>query len=219
MPTKKYHHGDLKNTLIKAGIEILSKEGIRGLSLRKVAQKAGVSHTAPYSHFADKQSLIAAISIEGFRTIYEDLNDVIHRYKGEPLRQLVEGAWAYIRFALRDPAHFKVTFSSVLEREKDYPLFVEMSQKCFGMVAQIVESCQASGVLRAGPADVEAISMWSMVHGFVSLFLEGQIYHSILERYTMRELLISSLAHVTLIELTSQRYAQAEAFEKMFTRP
>jgi AcrR family transcriptional regulator len=219
MPTKKYHHGDLKNALIKAGIEILSKDGVRGLSLRKVAQKAGVSHTAPYSHFADKQSLIAAISIEGFRTIYGQLNDVIQRYQGEPLRQLVEGAWAYIRFALSDPAHFKVTFSSVLEREKDYPLFVEMSQKTFGMVVQIVEACQAAGVLRPGPADVEAISMWSMVHGFISLYLEGQIFHSILERYTMRELLISTLAHVTLIELTPQRYAQTEAFENMFSRP
>jgi len=211
MPTKKYHHGDLKNALIKAGVEILSKEGVHGLSLRKVAQKAGVSHTAPYSHFADKQSLIAAISIEGFRTIHEQLNAVIMRYQGEPLRQLVEAAWAYIRFALSDPAHFKVTFSSVLEREKDYPAFVEMSQKSFGLVVRIVEDCQAAGVLRPGPADVEAISVWSIVHGFVSLLLEGQLFHSILERYTVRELLISSLAHVTLVELTPERYAKIES--------
>ncbi len=211
MPAKKYHHGDLKNALIKAGIEILSKEGVHGLSLRKVAQKAGVSHTAPYSHFADKQSLIAAISIEGFRTIYELLDGVIQRYQGKPLRQLVEGAWAYVQFALGDPAHFKVTLSSVLEREKDYPAFVEMSHKGFGMVVRIVETCQAAGVLRPGPADVEAISVWSTVHGFVSLLLEGQIYHSILERYTVRELLISCLAHVTLVELTPESYAKMES--------
>ena len=53
MTTKKYHHGDLKNALIQAGVEILSKEGIGGLSLRKVALEAGVSHAAPYAHFAD----------------------------------------------------------------------------------------------------------------------------------------------------------------------
>src|SRR5256885_13631959 len=54
----RYHHGDLKNALIASGVDILSKEGVAGLSLRKVAQKAGVSHTAPYAHFTDKQALI-----------------------------------------------------------------------------------------------------------------------------------------------------------------
>jgi AcrR family transcriptional regulator len=208
MPAKKYHHGDLKNALIRAGIEILSEDGVHGLSLRKVAQKAGVSRTAPYSHFTDKQSLIAAISTEGFRTIHKKLSAVIKRYQDEPLQQLVEGAWAYVRFALSDPAHFKVTLSSVLEREKDYPAFVEMSGKSFELVVRISEACQAAGVLRPGPADVEAISVWSTVHGFVSLLLEGQFYHSILERYTVRELLISSLAHITLVKLTPETYGK-----------
>ena len=214
MPAKKYHHGDLKNALIKAGVEILSREGVHGLSLRKVAQKAGVSHTAPYSHFSDKQALIAAISTEGFQIIYEKLDNAIQRYQGYPLRQLVEGAWAYIQFALSDPAHFKVTLSSVLEREKDYPAFVEMSQKSYGLVIRIVETCQAAGLLRPGPVDVEAVSVWSIVHGFVSLLLEGQFYHSLLERYTVRELLISCLAHVTLIELTPETYRQMELSER-----
>ena len=67
MPRKKsYHHGDLKNALIKAGADILSNEGVSALSLRKVARKAGVSHAAPYAHFTDKQALIAAISTEGY---------------------------------------------------------------------------------------------------------------------------------------------------------
>jgi AcrR family transcriptional regulator len=214
MPAKKYHHGDLKNALIRAGVEILSKDGVRGLSLRQVAQKAGVSHTAPYSHFADKQALIAAISTEGFRIIYEKLDDAIRRYQGNPLRQLVEGAYAYIQFALSDPAHFKMTLSGVLEREKDYPAFVEMSQKSYGRVVQIVETCQAAGLVRRGPVDVEAVSVWSMVHGFVSLLLEGQFYHSLLERYTVRELLISCLAHITLIELTPAIYAKTELPER-----
>src|SRR6185436_14087899 len=98
MPRKKYHHGDLKNALIKAGVEILSKEGIEGLSLRKVAQRAGVSHNAPYSHFPDKQSLIAAISTEGFKQLYDELNVAVSTYINDPKRQLQEGAWAYVQF-------------------------------------------------------------------------------------------------------------------------
>ncbi len=82
MPKKKtYHHGDLKNALIKAGVEILAKDGVSGLSLRKVALRAGVSHSAPYSHFADKQALIAAISTEGFRQLYEKVSMVAEANK------------------------------------------------------------------------------------------------------------------------------------------
>ena len=73
MAESNYHHGDLKNALIQAGVKILSKEGISGLSLRKVARQAGVSHAAPYAHFADKQALIAAISTEGYKQLYTRL--------------------------------------------------------------------------------------------------------------------------------------------------
>jgi len=211
MPVKKYHHGDLKNALIKAGIDILSREGIQGLSLRKVAQKAGVSHAAHYSHFTDKQSLIAAISTEGFRIICDHLESAIKRYRRKPIRQLIEACWSYIQFALSDPAHFKVTLSGVLEREKDYPAFVEMSNKCFAQLVRIVENCQAAGLLRSGPSDVEAISVWSTVHGFASLILEGQFYHTILERFTLRDLMINSIGHVTLVELTPVTYPRIAA--------
>src|SRR5512133_3651358 len=131
MESQKYHHGDLKNALIQAGIEILATEGVGSLSLRKVAQKAGVSHSAPYAHFADKQALIAAISTEGYRRLYERLLTINRNFAGDPLRQLVEADWVYNGFALDDPAHFKITFSGVIEKEKEYPEFVEMSQRSF----------------------------------------------------------------------------------------
>ena len=202
MTKAKYHHGDLKNALIAAGIDILADEGVQALSLRAVAQRAGVSHAAPYAHYADKQALIAAISTAGYQRLYERLRAVGERYAGDPLRQLVEGAWAYVQFALHDPAHFKITFSGVIEREQAYPAFVEMSQQSFGLVLQIVERCQAEGILRAGPADVLAVSVWGLVHGFVSLLLEQQISHTIRDRYSPRELLILALNQITQVELT-----------------
>ena len=79
MSTKNYHHGDLKNALINAGVEILAGDGVGGLSLRKVAKQAGVSHAAPYAHFADKQALIAAISTEGYKKIYESMAAVMEQ--------------------------------------------------------------------------------------------------------------------------------------------
>lgn len=201
MPRKTYHHGDLKNALIKAGISILAKDGVSGLSLRKVASKAGVSHAAPYAHFADKQALIAAISTEGYRRLYERIEAAIAGYESDPLRQLVEAAWTYVDFALTDPAHFKITFSGVIEKEKEHPAFVEMTQKSFKEVVTIVEACQAQGVLEAGPSDLVAVSVWSLVHGFASLILEDQVSHSLLDRMSVREMLVFSLNQITLVPI------------------
>jgi AcrR family transcriptional regulator len=202
MPNSTYHHGDLKNALIKAGIEILSKEGANALSLRKVAQRAGVSHAAPYAHFADKQALIAAISTEGFNRINEKLEEAIQSHQGDPLRQLVEIAWAYTRFAMEDPDHFKITLSGVLEKGKEYPAFVAVSKKGFGMVEQVVADCQKAGVLGPGPTDAVAVSVWSLVHGFVSLLLESQISHTLTERMNARQMLIFALGRITIKEIT-----------------
>jgi AcrR family transcriptional regulator len=182
MVTKSYHHGDLKNALIQAGVQILSKEGVGGLSLRKVAQRAGVSHNAPYSHFPDKQSLIAAISTEGFKQLYEELDAAISSYPEDPRRQLREGALAYVRFAVQHRDTFKIMFSGVLEKEKDYPAFVEISHKTFDRVVDFVRACQKAGLLRSTPPEMTAVTLWGQIHGIVSLMLEGQISHTVLDQ-------------------------------------
>jgi AcrR family transcriptional regulator len=197
MPKKKtYHHGDLKNALIKAGVEILAKEGVSGLSLRKVAMKAGVSHAAPYAHFADKQALIAAISTEGFRQLYERVSGVAEKFKNQPEKQLIETAWAYVQFAMDDRDRFKVMFSGVLEKEKEYPEFVAESQRNFQLVKMIVEANQASGRLRSGASELVALSAWGIIHGFIMLLLEGQIPHMILEKMSLRELVEFQLEQI-----------------------
>lgn len=188
MPAKKYHHGDLKNALIQAGIEILAKEGVSGLSLRKVASRAGVSHSAPYSHFKDKQSLIAAITTESFRQLYEELREAIAPFSSDPKKQLTAGALAYAQFALEHTDMFKIMFSGVLEKEKDYPAYVEATRQTFGQVVQVIQACQDAGVLRPAPPEVMAVSVWGQVHGIVSLALEGQISHTVLDRHSVREL-------------------------------
>jgi AcrR family transcriptional regulator len=198
MPHKHYHHGDLKNALIKAGVKILSEAGIEGLSLRKVAQRAGVSHNAPYSHFPDKQSLIAAISTEGFKQLYTELDSAISAYPDDPGRQLQEGAWAYAQFALDHTDIFKIMFSGIIEKEKDYPAFVEISQQTFGRVVDVVLACQQAGLLPPEQADVMAIAVWGMVHGIISLRLEGQIPHALLEANDLRKIVMFCLDQITI---------------------
>jgi AcrR family transcriptional regulator len=199
MPKKKvsYHHGDLKNALIEAGADILSKEGMGGLSLRKVALRAGVSHAAPYAHFADKDALVAAIATEGYRRLYEAIDEAARRNEGSAAAQLVQGAWAYVDFALSDRDYFRVTMSGAVERQKEYPAYVEMSQKSFALVVRVVEACQRQGILGEGPPDLVAVSVWSLIHGFVSLLIEDQISHVVLDRFGVRGMLLATLNQLT----------------------
>jgi AcrR family transcriptional regulator len=196
MKAKTYHHGDLKNALIKAGVEILANEGIEKLSLRKVALKAGVSHTAPYSHFSDKQALIAAISTEGFQRLSKALDSTIKSHPNSPKKQLFESAQVYTKFALKNKDIFKIMFSSVLEKEKEYPAFVEISQKTFAQVVDIVRKCQDAGIIKSGEADVQAVIIWSQVYGILALAIEGQISHTVLEKKPLQKIVKQAIERV-----------------------
>jgi AcrR family transcriptional regulator len=207
MPRETYHHGDLKNALIKAGIDILAREGIDGLTLRKAAQEVGVSHAAPYAHFADKQALLAAIATEGHRRINARFTEVRDRHPGDPLRQLVETAWAYAEFGLEESGLFRVTYSSAVTKEADYPELMDMIMRNFAMLRELVERCQRAGILIAGDPELAAVGVWGLVHGFVSLVLERQVPDGMEERYGARAMLVSCLGQATRAPIDPEEYA------------
>jgi AcrR family transcriptional regulator len=191
---KPYHHGDLKNALIRAGAELLASEGAGGLTLRKVARRAGVSASAPYAHFADKQALVAAVSTEGLRLLRERVEAAHRRHRADPLRGLVEAAWETVQFGLEHPDHYRVIFANVLEREEDDPAYVEMAHGSFDALVRLVKACQAEGVLARGPADLAAVGIWSLVHGLVSLLINRQLPQRLRERTPARRLVLHVLA-------------------------
>ncbi len=183
-----YHHGDLKNALIQAGIEILSKEGMQALTLRNVAKKAGVSHAAPYAHFTDKQALIAAIATEGYKKLYQQLA-AAQNSQPDPADCLFAVAQAYIQFALDEPAHFKITFAGVVEAEQNYPDYVEQSKRSFALVVAVVIDCQNQNRVAPGDPELIAVSMWACIHGFVQLWLGNQLPGTLITQHAIPELL------------------------------
>ena len=189
MASKTYHHGNLKAALISAGLEILSEQGIEGLSLRNVAKKIGVSHTASYNHFPDKQALLAAISTAGHEQLHQILLDTFEKTKNSPSQVIAEIALAYLQFALDNPAIFKLMFSGALEEERDHPEYVEISQKSIALFEEIIVFCQRKRQLPEGKVENIAVKLWSLVHGFTYLMLENQFPREYMQGHNLKELL------------------------------
>jgi AcrR family transcriptional regulator len=196
-----YHHGDLKNALIQAGIAILSKEGVQGLSLRKVAKHAEVSHAAPYAHFADKQALIAAIAAEGYNRLYQQLITA-KTQADDPLTRLVRIAFAYVQFAIDEPDHFRITFSGAVEAEQNYPEYVEQSKRCFALVVAVIADCQSHGIFAQRDTQLVAVSIWASIHGFVQLLLSNQLPGTLKSKYSVNELFKLHLEQCLQIDLS-----------------
>jgi len=189
MPSDTYHHGNLKEALITAGLDILSEKGMEGLSLRKVARMVGVSHTAPYNHFSDKQGLLAAISTAGHEHLHQLLLDTFEKSKIQSSNIISDIAWAYLQFGLANPAKFKLMFSGALEEERAHPEFVAISQKTIGLFEEIIVFCQSKGQLPEGRVEDLAIKLWSLVHGFTYLMLENQFPIEYLQGQVLEEVL------------------------------
>lgn len=171
---KTYHHNDLRNTLISAGLAILAEDGISELNLRAVARRAEVSHTAPYRHFADKEALIVAIAEDGFRRLGEKLEEARSRISGGAKAQLMAVGYAYIAFAIDEADSFRLMFSHVIQNRTQYLELCALAKACFQLLHSIIEEGQVSGEFVSGNSIELAKSAWSMLHGLASLLIEGQ---------------------------------------------
>ena len=172
---KSYHHGDLRNALIQAGLELLAEGGAQELDLRKVARRAGVSHAAPYRHFADKQALIAAITEEGFRLLAEQIQAALREAPDEPFEQLLGIARAYVHFAKAHPWLMREMFSGLtLERETFVSL--QMASKAvYRLYIDVIRRGQERGKLVEGDPAALAGVLWSILHGLAILIIENQM--------------------------------------------
>ena len=189
MKKKAYHHGNLKEALVSAGLAILSEKGIEGLSLRNVAKKVGVSHAAPYNHFPNKQALLAAMSTAGHEQLHQAMSGAFENAKRTSADTLAEVVWAYLQFALVDPGRFKLMFSGALEEERDHPAFLEVSRKNISLLEEIIIYCQNKGEVAEGRVATIAIRLWSLAHGFTYLVLENQFPIEYLQGQDLRGVL------------------------------
>lgn len=183
---KRYHHPDLRAALMEAALAELTEKGPRRFSLRQVASRAGVSHTAPYRHFPDKDSLLAALVLEGMRS----LTTVLRRANQEPAAEARERLGrlgrAYVAFGRANPQVLSLMFSglgfNVLGASSpDNPRKAEYD--AFGELESTVRECQREGSLDPDrDSGVLSLLVWSTVHGLAILYIENVIPFMISER-------------------------------------
>ncbi|MDO5559894.1 MAG: TetR/AcrR family transcriptional regulator [Oscillospiraceae bacterium] len=173
MSNDKYHHGNLKNALIEAGIEIINESGEEYLSLRKVAARCGVSSAAPYSHFANKEEMILAMQdyvTDRFMThLKKSVESCSEPYSDEAVLKLGEG---YILFFLENPQYFsflfsqpcmKVQLSLCEDQNGNFPPYDFFRQ----MVIHYEEAKGNS--LSDDELEIAIIKLWSTVHGISAI--------------------------------------------------
>jgi AcrR family transcriptional regulator len=170
-----YHHGDLRRALIETALAMVTEEGTWKFTLREVARRAGVSHAAPYNHFADKSALLAEVAALGFQALRRELEEAARRPRSS--RQVLIGiAVAYVRFGVEHPAHYRLMFGPELaEEEERYPVLQQASDATFTALTTALERGQAVDEVRPGSVRDQALAAWSLVHGLTTLLIDQRL--------------------------------------------
>ena len=180
---KPYHHGDLKEALIAAALELANERGARGFSLAEVCRQAGVSVAAPYRHFQDKESLLAAAAQSSFVIFQAHMLKAIEGLDARGALRAI--AVAYVDFAVRNPARFRVMYTAQLHKSR-FPELFATARSAFDVVLTVVEQSRANHLsqttstveeIRANQASSRtytlAVSYWSQCHGLAMLAVDG----------------------------------------------
>jgi AcrR family transcriptional regulator len=166
----RYHHGDLRRALLLEAVRTIHTEGAGALTLRGVGDRLGVSRTALYRHFADKQALLDEVAAEGFRM----LRAALHEAWGAGGRAGFDAmGLAYVRFAIEHPSHYRVMFGGRTETHDSPADGADESTDAFQVLVDAIVAEQAAGRMRRDDAQALALYIWAMVHGIAMLTLDG----------------------------------------------
>lgn len=207
--TVSSHDDGLRGRLLASALEFLQSAGPEGLSLREIARSCGVSQTAPYHYFRSKEELLAAVAEEGFRRLSRCLLPVAAR-GGTAAERLTAGALAYVRFAVDNPAHYRVMFGPRVADPKVHAGLRVASESTY----ELFRSAVAEGARELGSqalGETFALTSWSMLHGVASLMIEKRMgMTGLAPRST--ELLVSSMCDV--LTAAALQMARAAAVDR-----
>jgi AcrR family transcriptional regulator len=168
-----YHHGNLKEALIRAALELIAKKGPAGFTFAEAARWAGVSPAAPYRHFRDRDELLADVARRGFDRFAEVLAAAWDKGRPDPFTAFDRLGKAYLEFARTEPAYYSAMFEAGIPPESDAELR-EAGERAFGVLRAATETIvSAMPAARRPPVLMMAVHIWALSHGIASLFGRG----------------------------------------------
>lgn len=167
-----YHHGNLRAELLDTAVEQLHQVGAEALSLRALARAVGVSQTAPYRHFSDKNELLAALATRGYRKLLDALRSAGDATGDCPRERLIAFAHAYVAYADNNPDLFKLMFGPTLQPTENYPELRDASRETFGLVREILHHGIERGIFRDQDIAYLANAAWAGIHGLATLKID-----------------------------------------------
>ena len=171
---KTYHHGNLKEALVEEALALIQDRGPEGFTLTELAARLGVTHTAPYRHFPTKEALLSAVAAAGFAELRARIEAALGQTEPASRARFFAGAYAYVRFAVDRPAHFRAMYFGP-KPDPETPELLERKMAAFGLLIDYLREAQAKGTI--GPGDPRAIALpvWAMHHGLASLACNGPL--------------------------------------------
>ena len=163
-----YHHKDLRNALIDEALAVLAESGLASLTLRELARRLGVTHTAPYAHFPDKAALLNGVANVGFERLAAALAGAAADH-GDPSAAFVSMGIAYVQFALRSPNLYRLMFVDPELDVTDDECDTSVGQDAFEVLVE------ALGRLKPASSDDPrslSVVVWAMVHGIAMLEID-----------------------------------------------
>jgi len=173
-PKDTYHHGDLRRTLMDGALRVIDDKGLADLSLRGVAAAAGVSHAAPYHHFADKSALVRALGYEGLRLLDARMAAAEAEAGDDAGERLLAIGTAYVLFAAESPAHFEAMGSPDMTGPHA-PEQQEEHGETWERLVRAAIACQSAGRMPPGDPTLAAIGLWALVQGLAQLWRTGPL--------------------------------------------
>lgn len=170
-----YHHGNLKEALMRAALDLIARKGPAGFTFAEAARAAGVSPAAPYRHFRDRDELMGSVAQRGFEQLEARLSRAFDQGRPEPLAALDRLGKAYLAFARNEPAYFAAMFEAGLPPDLDAALR-EAGDRAFAAIRAAAETVVALAPKGERPPTLMvALHLWSMAQGIASLFARGDM--------------------------------------------